>query len=154
MTPKKLLSKAQTKTNQHTQNNQRHNGLSGWGGLPKLSKPKEQNSTSKITMTHSMIIRNGPKSQTCSMRLMKFVPQRHTAALSHHHYPNVLFHLWHHPQLSTTPSPPSSPGRWRKPFAWCAVSVWGCRPTRCGRWLIPVCSLTPFPLCSVSSSKG
>lgn len=81
-------------------------------------------------------------------------PQRRSAALSHHHYPNILFDLWHHPQLSTPPSPPSSPSWRREPFAWCAVSVRGRGLTRCGRWLIPVCSLTPLPLCSVSPLKA
>lgn len=91
-----------------------------------------------------------PHGQTCYMRSTRFVAQRHPVFLCHHHYPNILFHLWHHSQLSTTPSPPSSPDRWRKPFAWCAVSVWGCRLTWCSWWLIPVCSLTPLPLYPVS----
>lgn len=58
------------------------------------------------------------------MTLMRSAPHRHTAVLPDHHYPNALFHLWHHPQLSTTPSPPSSPSRWRK--AICLLFLWAC----------------------------
>lgn len=48
---------------------------------------------------------------------MRFVSFCHTTSLPHHHFPNIFFHLWHHLQLFTTPSPPSPSSRWRKP--WC-----------------------------------
>lgn len=54
----------------------------------------------------------------------------HAPAIPHPQQAHVLFHHWHHPQLCTAPSPPSSPSRWGKPFAWRAVSVW---PIRCSR---------------------
>lgn len=58
------------------------------------------------------------------MTLMRSAPHRHAAVLPDHHYPNALFHLWHHPQLSTAPSPPSSRNRWRK--AICLMFLWAC----------------------------
>lgn len=76
-----------------------------------------------------------------------FVLLQHAPALSRHLSPNILFHLWRHPQLSTASSPlrPLLAHQANDFFhlLWVFVAVGRCDVAV--THAVPVCSLTPLP---------